>query len=83
MPSDGRMDWDTQQDMRCGKCMRVRSDVSRYWHCSGPYQLVLSNLESRRRLGTAIVNVAIVRNPSRLGVSYLVLSNTYIIIVTS
>ncbi|KAG1874953.1 hypothetical protein F4604DRAFT_1763232 [Suillus subluteus] len=56
----------TQQDMRCGKCKQVRSDnVSRYCHCSGPYQLVLSKPEFKRRLRT-IVNVAIVHNLSRL-----------------
>ncbi|KAG2123788.1 uncharacterized protein EDB93DRAFT_1259023 [Suillus bovinus] len=61
----------TQQDMRCGKCKQVRSDnVSRHCHCSGPYQLVLSKPEFRRRLRT-IVNVAIVHNLSRLRVSPL------------
>jgi DNA polymerase epsilon subunit 1 len=62
----------TQQDMHCGKCKQVHSDnVSRYCHCSGPYQLVLGKPKLRRRLCT-IVNVAIVHDLSRLRVSYLV-----------
>jgi DNA polymerase epsilon subunit 1 len=66
----------TQQDMHCGKCRQVHSDnVSRYCHCSGPYQLVLSKPKSRRRLRT-IVNVAIVYDLSRLRVSYLMLFST-------
>jgi DNA polymerase epsilon subunit 1 len=65
------------QDMRCGKCKQVRSDnVSRYCHCSGLYQLVLSKPEFRRRLRT-IVNVAIVHNLSRLRVSYPMLLPTF------
>ncbi|KAJ8595174.1 hypothetical protein M405DRAFT_929735, partial [Rhizopogon salebrosus TDB-379] len=58
-------------NMHCGKCRQVHSDnVSRYCHCSGPYQLVLSKPKLRRRLRT-IGNVAIVHDLSRLRVSTL------------
>jgi hypothetical protein len=48
---------------------------------SGPYQLVLSKPEFRRRLRT-IVNVAIVHDLYRLRACYLVLSDPCIVIMT-
>jgi DNA polymerase epsilon subunit 1 len=61
----------TQQDLRCSKCKQIQSDnLSRYCHCSGPYQLTVNKADVRRKLKT-LVNVAIVHNLGRLKVSHL------------
>ncbi|KAH9829905.1 uncharacterized protein C8Q71DRAFT_394203 [Rhodofomes roseus] len=55
-----------QQDLRCTKCRRIRSDnLSRHCPCSGSYQLTINKADVRQKLRT-IVNVAIAHNLYRL-----------------
>ena len=71
------MVWDlerrfAQQDLRCAKCKRIRSDnLSRHCACSGNYQLTVNKTDVRRRLRT-IVNVSFAHNLSRLKVCLVI-----------